>query len=185
MDPNNTSAGVSYSTIFWHRRQCPECKQDRQRPPALSRLMLGVIHHSPVPLAKPLLLGFFTGWRCRFLAPGLWSPLVVVVLPEPPECLCVLGVQSRKQTDISHCKKERRFPHLLFIRNKTCSHSSFSLNRSWLWAETQGSFLLGKSPKGSFVQTFPLEINKFGANHPHIWNNWQNSLWPSHYFYWA
>lgn len=87
--------------------------QDRQGHPALVRRPL--CRHSPVPLAKPLLLGFFTGWRWRFLAPGLCSPVAVAVLAEPPECLCVLGVQSVKQTDISHCAKDV-FPLLLFIR---------------------------------------------------------------------
>lgn len=48
-----------------------------------------------VPLAKPLLLGFFPGWRCRLLALGLWS-VVAVVLAEPPECLCVRDLPPKQ-----------------------------------------------------------------------------------------
>lgn len=66
--------------------------------------------HSPVPLAKPLWLGFLTGWWCRLLVPGLCSPAAVAGLAEPLECLCVLQVQNIKQTDISYHEEERAVP---------------------------------------------------------------------------
>lgn len=65
---------------------------------------------SPVPLAKPLWLGFLTGWWCRLLVPGLCSPAAAAGLAEPLECLCVLQVQNIKQTDISYHEEERTVP---------------------------------------------------------------------------
>lgn len=108
------------SNLSWYwslLSSTPHCDIDRIPTPRENRLeatdsvrvcILGC--HSPVPLAKPLWLGFLTGWRCRLLVPGLRSSVAVVVLAEPLECLCVLGVQSIKQTDVSYLEKKRRYP---------------------------------------------------------------------------
>lgn len=58
--------------------------------------LAGVGSSFTVPLAKPLLLEFFTGWRWRFLAPGLCSLAAVAVLAEPPECLCVRDLPPKQ-----------------------------------------------------------------------------------------
>lgn len=98
--------------ILWQVGRVPTPWKNRLEATAL--VWSGILGcHSPVPLAKPLWLGFLMGWRCRVLVPGLCSPAAVVVLAEPPECLCVLGIQSIKQADISHCEKERSGSHLI------------------------------------------------------------------------
>lgn len=110
------------SNLSWYwslLSSTPHCDIDKIPTPRENRLeaansvWVGILGcHSPVPLAKPLWLGFLTGWRCRLLVPGLRSSLAVVVLAEPLECLCVLGVQSIKQTDVSYLggKKKEDIP---------------------------------------------------------------------------